>query len=190
MTSWPAVWPSSARAETSARARRGSVTCAPPPLRGCGAPSCRRCCAGSGVGGSAKGCTQESGQFSGREPQNHAAERAAGLPRCAYTLCCGATQRGVRRFGGGSAVGSGGITRQNEVAALPRARTPFWSARSERVYALWYMAAAVSRLTRVRARAQNAGKPGEPLARSIARVSVGPGVRTPFCSNLVPLVIA
>lgn len=48
MTSWPAVWPSSARAETSTRARRGSVTCAPPPLRGCGAPSCRRCRAGSG----------------------------------------------------------------------------------------------------------------------------------------------
>ena len=54
----------------------------------------------------------------------------------------------------------------------------------------WYMAAAASRLTRVRARAQNAGKPGEPPARSIARVSVGTGACTPFCSNLDPLVIA
>ena len=68
-----------------ARPRRGSVTCAPPPLRGRRAPSCRRCCAGRG-NSSAKGCTQGSGRFGGRKPQDHAAGRVAELPRGAYTL--------------------------------------------------------------------------------------------------------
>ena len=36
MTSWPAAWPSSARAEISVRARRGSVTCAPHCFAGAG----------------------------------------------------------------------------------------------------------------------------------------------------------
>ncbi len=40
----------------------------------------------TGVEGSAKGCTQESGRFGGGEPQNHTAEQAAGLPQRAYIL--------------------------------------------------------------------------------------------------------
>lgn len=144
--------------EKMARARRGSVTCAPPPLRGCGAPSCRRCCAGPGVSAPQKGVRRNRGGSAAESRRITRQNGPQGCPEVRTPFCCGATQKGVRRFGGGSAVRSGGITRQNEVAALPRARTPFWSARSERVYALWYMAAAVTRLTRVRARAQTLGK--------------------------------
>ena len=190
MTSWPAAWPSSARAETSARARRGSVTCAPHRFAGAGHRHVAGAAPGRASRAPQKGVRRNRGGSAGEIRRITRQNRPLGCPSVRTPFCCAATQKGVRRVCGGSAVRSGGIARQNEVAALPRARTPIWSARSERVYALWYMDAAVTRLTRVRAPAQNVGKPGKLLARSIARVSVGPGLRTPFCSNLDSLAIA